>query len=798
MRYAMRSVLLLLAAFLASAAYTGYFVGVAVDYVNGTGRVDYYFVFENGSAVPAAGSIPHWLVGTGEPVVVDGRLEDGSLYVTSVAGVEPLAAPPPQAPVRGPLLVTVVAAKFRDKAQEPFNNSYVHDVTLGPFPSMRDFWEYASGNVITLRPYYIHWGWLTLPRNRDDYCTSGYMNVEAVTQDVINLLYDKGVRLPDKSYLVITFNDQPSCERGVAGRGTIRFWSFNTPYGVRWLAVSWIYYYNVTLDVHTYAHEFGHNLGLHHSGTARDEYDDWWDVMGAWRARAWGDWWWGYDLYRLSPGLSLYHRYYLGWGNLAEWSAGRVYPVSGTFGGYLPLGSGIFLVPYYHCGGRYESYWGSGDYWKTSRSLPVCVVVLYKVSGSAVGRWVYLLNVYNSSALDSFLDAGLGAWAEGQRVYVLGRRPNVAYVVVDATTLRDVVKFGNFTFVVGARASAIDSVAAVELRRVLAPMRLGDYPVSAFLSDFSDMVWQIRDRLVFDYPGVYVAVGGPLANELTRRLNPPDSVDADGLPFYFSTADGGIKDARTGKVWRRSAAVIALVRDYSTAYSGGAALRYPRLYLLVWGLEGEDTRKAARWLAACDPPPARAVVINTTDFRILASWPSGYEGPSSCRVLVDNEVAVVGGGAASIDAVGAAIVAGGRGLLHYEVDAVDLPPVVYSVGGPLANPFTARYNPPDRPGINGLPFYYSTADGGIKDGRTGYVCRSKCFVVAMLTVDGRRVFLAWGLTGFDTKAVAVYLAKWKDWMRIFDNYAELVTWDYAYFYGYNTGYKFNTVADWFN
>jgi hypothetical protein len=30
------------------------------------------------------------------------------------------------------------------------------------------------------------------------------------------------------------------------------------------------------------------------------------------------------------------------------------------------------------------------------------------------------------------------------------------------------------------------------------------------------------------------------------------------------------------------------------------------------------------------PPRAYAVVINTTDFRVLASWSSGFEGPSSC------------------------------------------------------------------------------------------------------------------------------------------------------------------------
>jgi len=48
-----------------------------------------------------------------------------------------------------------------------------------------------------------------------------------------------------------------------------------------------------------------------------------------------------------------------------------------------------------------------------------------------------------------------------------------------------------------------------------------------------------------------------------------------------------------------------------------------RVYVLIWGLSGKDTRQAGRWLAECVSPRAYAVVINTTDFRISASWPLG-------------------------------------------------------------------------------------------------------------------------------------------------------------------------------
>jgi len=89
------------------------------------------------------------------------------------------------------------------------------------------------------------------------------------------------------------------------------------------------------------------------------------------------------------------------------------------------------------------------------------------------------------------------------------------------------------------------------------------------------------------------------------------------------------------------AAVVAVVPNGS------------RVYVLVWGIDGEDTRRAARWLAECAPPRAYAVVINTTDFRVLASWPSGSVGASVCPGAVYTAAAVVGANAASIDAVGA-------------------------------------------------------------------------------------------------------------------------------------------------
>jgi hypothetical protein len=228
-----------------------------------------------------------------------------------------------------------------------------------------------------------------------------------------------------------------------------------------------------------------------------------------------------------------------------------------------------------------------------------------------------------------------------------------------------------------------------------------------------------------------------------------------------------------------------------------------RVYVLVWGIDGEDTRRAARWLAECVPPRAYAVVINTTNFRVLASWPSGSVGASVCPGAVYTAAAVVGADAASIDAVGAAMAAGGLGLLDSEVlssltPLYNLPPYVFSVGGPLANSFTRLYNPPDGPGFGGLPFYYSTSLGGIVDGRTGaLLCTSNCFVVAKLVDRGRAVVLAWGIVGDDTRAAAAYLHHHgRTLLDSQTNAARVVSWSYLSRDGYRYGLNFTTLATW--
>jgi hypothetical protein len=780
-------------------ALSGYVVGYVVDYENGSSATYYFLMLDNGSLIPLAEPPPHYLVGTGERVEAELVHTEVGVGARVLSPREPTLATLSR-PVSGSLLVTLVAAKFADVSFEPYNMSYVHDVVFGPFPSMRHFWESASGGALIIRPYYIHWGWVTLPKTMADYCNTGNA-FSQIAIDVINVLYSRGVRLPSYSYLVVVLNDVPPCYSGAAGIGTISFWSFNTPYGTIRLAVSQIYHYDDLLknnpDVQVFAHEFGHNLGLSHSGapTAGGNdllaYDNYWDVMGGVIVWRYLNSWLGKTLYILPNGLALPHLYFLGWGSFVGSGVGAwlLGPRSGV---YIPASDSVYTVEY-KCAGAYEQY------------LDWCGVVVHKVLNipDANRRWVYFQYIFNATSPSrfasdvNFLDVGQSAWVAGVRVSVLWRNSTHAKVVVGLPTLADVIG-ANATFVVGSGAATIDSVAAVYARTAFSPTatytlpagRLLFNPIFAYL-DSEQWLVQIRysyhaGLFAVQYPGVVVSVGGPLANSLTRALNPPGRPGAGGLPFYFDTAAWGIRDARTGQVWRSNAAVVAVVPNGS------------RVYVLVWGLGGEDTRRAARWLAECMPPRAYAVVINTTDFRVLASWPSGFVGASVCPGAVYTAAAVVGANAASIDAVGAAMAAGGLGLLDSEVVFGSLPPYVFSVGGPLANSFTRLYNPPDRPGFGGLPFYYSTSRGGIMDGQTGaLLCTSNCFVVAKLIDRGKAVVLAWGIGGHDTRAAAAYLYHHgRTLLNSQTNAARVVSWSYLSRDGYRYGLNFTTLATW--
>ena len=141
-------------------ALSGYVVGYVEDYVNGSSKTYFFLQLENGSLIPLVEPPPAHLVGTGERVEAEIVYTEEGVKAMVLAARESAQVIPRQR-VFGPLLVTLVAAKFADVSTEPYNMSYVHDVVFGPFPSMRHFWEYMLGGVVITLPFYIHWKWLT-------------------------------------------------------------------------------------------------------------------------------------------------------------------------------------------------------------------------------------------------------------------------------------------------------------------------------------------------------------------------------------------------------------------------------------------------------------------------------------------------------------------------------------------------------------------------------------------------------------------------------------------------------------
>jgi hypothetical protein len=103
-------------------ALSGYVVGRDVLFVNGSSVTYFFLMLDNGTLIPLVEPPPAYLIGTEERVEAELVYTEEGVKARVLAPREPALAIPSR-PVSGPLLVTLVAAKFADVSAEPYNMS---------------------------------------------------------------------------------------------------------------------------------------------------------------------------------------------------------------------------------------------------------------------------------------------------------------------------------------------------------------------------------------------------------------------------------------------------------------------------------------------------------------------------------------------------------------------------------------------------------------------------------------------------------------------------------------------------
>jgi hypothetical protein len=195
---------------------------------------------------------------------------------------------------------------------------------------------------------------------------------------------------------------------------------------------------------------------------------------------------------------------------------------------------------------------------------------------------------------------------------------------------------GHVSYNVGERAAAIDTIGAL-----VAASRLG-----VEWRAWELLPWSYLDSAVLTSEGInwnrlsvcHVSMGGPLANRVTGYFNPPDRVAPNGMPFYFDSGAGGIRDARTGQLYTGSNVFLVAVVNDTAAYDPLLHAYDPlphRLVVLAWGNGGAGTYASGVWLRDFfwQALNKYAAVVRWVDangngipdgndkFEVLATWP---------------------------------------------------------------------------------------------------------------------------------------------------------------------------------
>jgi len=256
------------------------------------GKTRFHLALPDGSRLPldvAAADRTAAMAQAGRSVTVRGRpiaAADGGArrFAADAITADPAA---PARVMTGTRRVLFILTRYKGDTQEPHAPSFYRALTNPRTPNA------ALGIPATINGFYraVSWGrlgwradvvgdgglapkgWLTLPRPKTGYAPCGWngdcADVDLLAADALKLVEGLGIDVTAYDDLAFVINDDLDC-CALGGTYTHK----GKTYGATW-EPPW------GQEAGVYVHEFGHAIGLPHSGWVYHDYDSPWDDMSA-------------------------------------------------------------------------------------------------------------------------------------------------------------------------------------------------------------------------------------------------------------------------------------------------------------------------------------------------------------------------------------------------------------------------------------------------------------------------------------------------------------------------------------